>query len=164
MADNMQNNSPAKTENLRPNAESEQNSGTTTESIQVSETSIATSQSCRLINTLGRSFCIDAHICSNHEYDDWFAVVERLQRVTAFGETTMFKQLKLAQDTTGELIDFPSPQENVFYLVDAKLIRELGYYWLAELDRHDLIPVYHEGNLPADANEDLRGLHVSLMK
>lgn len=116
---------------------------------------------CKLVNTLGYSFDIGhVHIEANH--DDWRAVIETTQRSTAQSDIVVSRQLKLTQDITGQLVDFPAPQEGIFYLIDAKLYHEMDVSWCP--GRYDFIPVYRSGNYPSDFKPpaDPDGLYVRL--
>ena len=106
----------------------------------------------RLVNVLGYAFEING-IHFESTYDDWRAVIEKTERITAQSEILMAQHLKLTQDITGQSIDFPDPQEGVFYLVDAKLFQRMNLS-CCQLDRHDLIPVYHDGNVVCSTDPD----------
>ena len=112
----------------------------------------------KLINTLGYSFDI-GHIHIKTTHDGWRAVIEKTERITAQSDVVMSRQLKLTQDITGQLIDFPPPEEGVFYLIDGKLYREMLSLWPE--GRDDLIPVYHKDNYPSDSQPPtLNGFYV----
>ena len=112
----------------------------------------------KLVNTLGYNFSIGPlHIEASHS--EGRAVIEKTQLITGKSDLVTSSQLKLALEIPGQLIDFPAPQEGVFYLIDAKLCHEMGPLSLS--DRHDLIPVYHQDNFPPDTQyRNLYGLHV----
>ncbi|MBR2796117.1 hypothetical protein IKE13_03645 [Candidatus Saccharibacteria bacterium] len=112
----------------------------------------------KLVNTLGYSFSIGP-LRVEASNGEGRAVIEKTQLITGKSDLVTSRQLKLALEIPGQLVDFPAPQEGIFYLIDAKLCHEMGPLSLS--DRHDFIPVYHQDNFPPDTQyRNLYGLHV----